>query len=458
VKKVFVLGIDGANPEFVFTKWIQYLPNLRSLMKKGVYAKLRSTIPPLTAVAWTSMTTGKSPAEHGLFEYVYRKNKSYTDINVISNSDVKAKRVWEVLSDNDIKSVACLVPITWPVKPFDGVCVSGFLTPGTDKDYTYPKDVKKEIDGLFQEPFIIDIYDHRKLSKKELLDRCYKMTEMHFKLMEELVKEKEWEFFFGVIVATDWVNHSFFRFADELHRHFEEDSEFRNALRDYYIFVDKKLGELLSLLSEDTLIMVVSDHGMTRMHNRFNLSDWLIKEGYLKLKKDLSEKTRLTMDLIDWDKTKAWAIGAYEGQIFINLKGREPKGIVENSEYEELVSELRQKLSEVRGDEGSILNTHFFTKDLDFNGSNNQNAPDLMVYFDNLQYGCNNSFVKNSSMFNIETAKGGDDSGHSREGIFIMNSSSRKGFIGCVDILDVTPTILNNLGVEISGFQGKVIS
>ena len=83
----------------------------------------------------------------------------------------------------------------------------------------------------------------------------------------------------------------------------------------------------------------------------------------------------------------------------------------------------------------------------------------LMVYFDNLRYGCNNAFVNNETMWNLETLKGKDDAGHSREGIFVINKSEQKGDIGKIDILDVAPTILKRMNMEIPrGFKGKIIN
>ena len=75
MSKVFVFGIDGAFPEYIFGEWLEDLPNLKKLISGGSYAKMNSTIPPLSATAWTSIFTGEPPVETGIFEYVYRKNE-----------------------------------------------------------------------------------------------------------------------------------------------------------------------------------------------------------------------------------------------------------------------------------------------------------------------------------------------------------------------------------------------
>jgi len=229
-------------------------------------------------------------------------------------------------------------------------------------------------------------------------------------------------------------------------------------MKDYYKYLDNKLGEMLKLLDKDTSIIVLSDHGIKRMHSRVNLSDWLIKEGYLVLKEPIKEKTKLNMNMIDWEKTRVWAIGAFEGQIFINLKGREEKGIVEEKDYKSLIEELKEKLSKITGDKGEALDTFFFTKEKDFQGECEHCAPDLMIYFDNLQYGCNNSLIGNEILWSPQTAKGSDDAGHSPQGIFIMNNGECKGNLGEIDIIDVAPTILNELKIPIpKDMGGKII-
>ena len=456
-KKVFVFGIDGAPPELIFEEWLNELPCIKKLMGQGSYAKLNSSVPPVSAVAWISMYTGKHPKDHGVFDYIYRKNNSYSDISVVSANNVKEKSVWQIISEYGKKSVVCLIPITWPIKPFDGILISGFLTPGINKDYVYPSNLKQEIESIFNEPFMIDIQNHRDLSKEELLEKIYKMTEMHFKLMRHLIKNKEWDLFFGMIMGSDRVNHNFWKYFDKEHRRYEHNPKFEKALKDYYIFLDKKLGELIELLDDDTAIIILSDHGIKRMDTRVNLSDWLIKEGYLVLKEPINKETKFDMDMIDWIKTKVFARGAWDGQIFINLIGREELGIVDKEEYKKLVDELEEKLKKIPGDDGKVLNTKIFKKE-DYHGKFDEIAPDLIVYFDDLQYGCNTTLIGNKTLWSPRTAIGGDEVTHSQQGIFITNES-KKGYLGEIEIIDIAPTILNKLNVPIpEDMKGEIIN
>ncbi len=461
--KVFVLGIDGAPPEYFFKEWLNEMPNIKKLMNNGCYAELNSTIPNLSVVAWSSIITGKPPADTGIFEYVYRENYSYTDIHVVTSKNVKADTLWQIASNAGKKSIVCFVVMTWPIKPFNGLLIAGPIFPDKkDIEYTYPKELKEELENSLKTKLLVDIPSvkhYRTMSKEDLIKEVKEVTKINFESIKYLIKNKEWDLFWGFIGPSDRLNHTFWRYMDTLHRRYEKDSPYKNVLKDYYKLVDKELGEIIKFLDKDTKIIVLSDHGITRMHNRINLTDWLIQNNYMALKTPIKQKCEFKPEMVDWKKTKVFAIGAYEAQIFINLKGREPEGIVEEKDYDKLLNELGEKLKKFPGDNGTVLNTKIFKKKENFRGKHENIAPDMIVYFDNLHYGCNNSLIGNSSLWGLETAKGADDACHSLKGIFVMDDKiHKKGNIGEIDNLDVTPTVLKLLDVNVPrDLKGRVI-
>ncbi len=467
--KVFVLGIDGAFPEFFFGEWLDELPNIKNLIENGGYAKLNSTIPPLSAVAWSSIYTGKSPADTGIFEYIYRKNFSYNDVHIITSKNLNEKTVWQIASENNKRSIICYLILTWPIKSFNGYSIGDSLAPSEeDIQSIYPKELKEEIKEVLKEIPLSNFSEFRnaskgsnfrEISKEEVIEGIYNLTEKQIEVMKYMIKNKQWDLFFGIVGTSDRMNHAFWRYMDKGHRKYEKGSKFENTLKDYYKFVDKKLGELMALLDKDTKIIILSDHGITRMHTRINLTDWLIKKGYMVLKEPIKEKCEFKFGMVDWKKTKVFAIGAYEGQIFINLKDREPEGIVEKKDYDEIIEELADKLKQIRGDDGKILDTKIFKKRDYFIGKCRDIAPDIVVYFDNLHYGCNNSLIGNETLWSPNTAKGSDDACHSKQGIFIIkNGVFKNKNLREIDVLDVAPTILNELDIKIpEDMKGKII-
>ena len=123
--KVFVFGIDGAPPELIFDRWKSDLPTIQRLMREGCYAKLNSTVPPSTIIAWSSMMSGKNPAEFDVYSYTYENEKGETKI--VSSDNLKTERIWDLISRKGKKSIVLNVPLTYPVKPFNGFGASGFL-------------------------------------------------------------------------------------------------------------------------------------------------------------------------------------------------------------------------------------------------------------------------------------------------------------------------------------------
>ena len=458
-KKVVVFGIDGAFPEYVFGEWIDELPNIKKLMKEGAYARLNSTIPPLSVVAWTSITTGKHPADTGIFEYVYRKNHFPTDTRIVSSRNLTEKTIWQIASENSMKSTVGYLILTWPIISFNGNLICGTLSPdGKDAETVYPAELKKELNSLFGEIPGTDVPNFRNISDEETAEKINKLTKKQLEIAKYLLKNKEWDLFFWVVGVSDRMNHTFWKYIDREHRKYEPYSKFKDTLKNYYKLLDSELGEIIESAGKDTVVIVLSDHGIMRLHTRIKLTDWLIKEGYMVLKKPATEKLEFDFSMVDWKKTKAFAIGAYEGQIFINLKGREPEGIVEKEEYDALIEEIISGLGKIRGDKGECLNNRFFKKKEYFHGKCERIAPDLIVYFDNLQYGCDNTLVGNETLYGERTAKGPGDTGHSMQGIFIIKNGKCGGDLGEVSYLDVAPTILSELGIKIpDDMTGRII-
>ena len=378
---------------------------------------------------------------------------------MVTSLSLKEKTFWQILSDWGKKSIVCYPILSWPIKQFNGYLISGSLTPsGKEIENVYPLELKKELEEVFGEMPTADVPFFRDLSKEEIINEVRKLTEGQIELEKYLLKNKEWDLFYALIGLSDRMNHSFWRYTDPGHRKYEQGNEYENVLKDYYKFVDKKLGEIIDFLDEDTKIIVLSDHGIMRMHTRVNLTDWLIKEEYMVLKEPVTEKKEFNFEMVDWSKTRAFAIGAYEGQIFLNLKGREPEGIVEEKDYDNLVKEIGEKVKKIPGDRGEILKTEIFEKKKYFQGKRNENAPDLMIYFDGLQYGCNTTLIGNETFWSPQTAKGSDDAGHSKQGIFIMKNGKSLGYIGEIDAIDVAPTILHEMEIPIpEDMKGKVI-
>ncbi|MCL6584206.1 MAG: alkaline phosphatase family protein [bacterium] len=459
-KKVVVIGLDCAAPQLVFDQWTEDLPNLRSLMNKGIYGPMRSTIPAITCPAWMSMMTSKCPGTLGFYGFRNRADYSYSKMVMCNSTTVKEKTLWDLLGEAGQKSILLGIPQTYPVRPINGCMVSCFLTPDTSCQYTYPKSLKTEIE-LVTGGYIIDVENFRTNDKERLLEQIYQMTEKRFKAARYLLRQKEWDFFMMVEMGVDRIHHGFWKFTDPQHRQYEPGNPFEQSIKNYYRYIDERIGELLSFLDDETAVLVVSDHGAKKMDGGIAINEWLQREGYLTLAEQPSAPIRFEQAKIDWSKTKCWGEGGYYGRIFLNVQGREPQGVIRPQDYESVRDELKAKLEALADEKGNQIGTRVF-KPQEIYPRVNGIAPDLIVYFGNLDWRSVGS-VGLSTIHTFENDTGPDDANHAQEGIFILYDPNYQGpkvqNPGYFDILDVAPTVLHLMGIEPpADFEGKLIS
>ncbi|MFQ6089362.1 MAG: alkaline phosphatase family protein, partial [Candidatus Methanofastidiosia archaeon] len=347
------------------------------------------------------------------------------------------------------------VPPTYPPKPLRGNLVSCFITPDSQREFTYPPVLKEEIEKLVGD-YMFDVV-FRSDEKDEILKELYEMTQKRFKVLKYLIKEKEWDLFFFVEIGTDRVHHAFWKFYDEKHHLHIPNNKYKNVIRGYYKYIDEKIGEILDL-DKDMVVMVVSDHGAKRMKGCFCINEWLIREGYLCLKKRPKDIISLERAQVDWSRTKAWGWGGYYARIFFNLEGREEEGIVKPQEYEALREELISKLKRIKTPEGRTMKNKIF-KPEEIYPKVRGDPPDLMVYFDELSFRSAGT-LGHGTLYLKENDTGPDDAVHSEHGIFIFYDP-RKDVgrrIEDLDILDIAPTILNLFGLPIPKcMKGKIL-
>ncbi len=456
-KRVLIVGLDCAPPQLVFDRWRGDLKNLGYLMRGGIYGELESTIPPITVPAWTSMMTGKSPGTLGLYGFRNRANYSY-DAMVFANSQyVKDERVWDILSRARKRSIVIGVPQTYPPKPLNGCLITSFLTPDTRCQYTYPPELGQEVEALVGE-YMLDVDDFRTDEKDHLLGQIYKMTERRFRVTKHLMTTQPWDFFIVVEIGLDRIHHGFWKFFDEGHRKYQPGSKYEGAVKDYYLSLDRQVGELLSLVGKDTAVMVVSDHGAKGMRGGICINEWLMERGYLRLKEKPTRMVPFSEVKIDWDRTTAWGEGGYYCRLFLNVKGREPKGTIERSRYDEVRNRLKRELEGLTDDEGNHMGTRVF-KPEEIYPVVNGIAPDLIVYFGDLRWRSVGS-VGIGSIHTFENDTGPDEANHSQHGIFIMKAAEMeaRGKVSGLHVMDVAPTVLHCLGLRVpEDMEGKVI-
>jgi len=455
MRRVLVIGLDAASPELVFEKFREDLPNLTFMAEKGLYGRLRSCHPPITIPAWIVMVTSVNPGRLGLYGFRHRKAHSYTEITLPSSLSVKEKRIWDYVGEAGGKVCLVAVPPTYPPHPVNGWLISCMMTPDTKRQYTYPMELRGEVESLVGE-YVIDV-PFRREERESVLKEIYVMTEKRFKLVKHLLTSKPWSFFMLVEIGLDRIQHVFWKYFDREHHLYEPGNKFENAVRDYYKYLDREIGEIMKLLGEDTTIMVASDHGAKRMKGAFCINEWLMKEGYLKLKKEPEGVVELEKSEVDWGKTTAWAWGGYYARIFINVKGREKNGVVDPRDYESVRERLKKEVESIKGPKGEKWDTKAY-KPEELYPVCNGDPPDLIVYLDDL-YWRSAGTIGHDTLYLPENDTGPDDAVHDYDGIFILYDP-RKRMSGMVNITiyDVAPTVLKLMGLRVPGsMEGRTL-
>jgi predicted AlkP superfamily phosphohydrolase/phosphomutase len=456
-KRVLVIGLDCAPPELLFDQFADELPNIKKMLDNGLYARMESSHPPITIPAWMVMATSKNAGKLGVYGFRHRKPGTYNDIWLANSHSIKEKTVWDILGKHNKKAIVVGVPPAYPPKPINGSSISCFMTPSADKNYTYPKELKQEIQRLIGEYLFDAVF--RTEEKDKLLKQLYKMTQQHFTVLRYLAKNKPWHFFMFVEIGTDRVHHAFWKFFDKEHHLYKPNNKYENTILDYYKLIDTEIGKLLKLADENTIVITVSDHGAKRMKGAFCVNQWLIEKGYLKLKETPPSGTSLTNTKVDWTKTQAWGWGGYHARMFFNIKGREPQGTIEPKNYESFRDQIVNDLKAIRGPKGENWDTKVYTPEQIYpNGIGDY--PDLTVYFDDLSWRSAGT-LGYPSYYLPKNDKGPDDAVHSHYGVFLYYDPKRKmggNQINDINLLDFAPTILKLMNIPLrKDMEGKTI-
>lgn len=490
--RALVIGFDGATYT-VLNPLMQagYMPNLLRVLARGASGKLLSTIPPVTALAWPTFMTGKNPGKHGLLGWQEPLNKQF-ERPWVSGNKIDGAKLWELVGAAGLRVCIVNVPVTYPPEPVNGVMVTGMLTPGLHVEFTYPAGLKadllKEVPGYRLD---VDVQRTRYevgswRSIRRLLDEVRIATQERGKAFRWLLQREHPDFAMVVFEMPDRLQHVLWRYIEALPHALEgvKGSEsIRDRLLACYQALDEEIGLLVNLLPSDAYLVLLSDHGFGPLKRNVYLNDWLAQHGWLHynqkyargwdllrltgsrikrwLPSSLFWKAKQALPLfktLDWTKTWAYAGLPTENGIFLNVRGREPAGIIERgSEYERIREEIIAALKEWRDPwTGSPVMLRVYRREDVYKGPYTERAPDIVF---ELQPGYRVSEWKARGGV-LEDASRWPWGIHEREGIFAMSGPGiMPGTkIDQATIQDVAPTLLYALGLPIpDDMDGQVM-
>jgi len=515
--RVMVIGLDSADADLI-ERWCDegHLPVLRSLRAQGAWGRLGTTADVLHVSAWPSFYTGTTPDKHGLYHaYVMRPGSQAPERPRPDESPEPF--FWKLLSDAGKRSIVIDAFMNCPLEEFEGTQV---LEYGTWTWFTEPTTRPRELQGEMLARFgRYPAEDHsRVLGPPECAgfrDRLVRGAQKKAEVVRWLMQREPWDFFLVVFGESHPAGHYFWHLHDASYPAHPAGGAGRlgSALRDVYAAIDAAIGQIVASLDGDTTLLVLSVDGMGPNYSGSHLLEEALKQlglyttagerassgratslaagagrrkGLAKRLRDLVPssvrlavsrhllshdlKQRLAMrwmtaDVV-WAETRAFLINnANEGYIRVNLKGREPQGIVApGPEYEQLCESLVAAARElVNPGTGRPAARTVWRTDAIYQGPCRDRLPDVIVSWDPAArltteiFGETCGLLKASAPWEIVPHYTGN---HEPAAFLIARGPGvpAGAVLDNAHVLDLAPTVLSYFGVDqTSSMDGKIL-
>jgi predicted AlkP superfamily phosphohydrolase/phosphomutase len=503
-KRLLIIALGEATFDLI-TPWVEEgeLPTFRKFFDEGTTGNLKSSVPMITPQMWGRIVTGKNPGYHGLFDFWQRgSDGKFKEMN---GSQIKVKPIWNILSENNLTSGIVNIPFTYPPQKINGFMISGEDAPGAHSSIAYPNRIYNEIVEKFGRYRLKDIFPGGR-KKEDYLHLVEEDVKKQTDVLEYLVSQKNWDFFLTFYSATAITQHYFWK--DML----LGNNRYKDVIKIAYKSLDSAIKRLCDAAGGNTTVFIISECGAGLLISGIQINTWLQKEGFLTFKnsnetsvkrKTYSARnsfirsqianfrknvqgyipkslfyfanknmhwmkswiqTYLAGSDIDWNKTVAFSRGK-EGDIFINLKGRDPNGIVEQEKYEDVKDQIINKLSSlVDPSTGKKAVDKVYKREELYNGPYIEFAPDLLIDWIDSAYMPTESDKDKDSVFverwreNMNWPTSGS---HRKNGILLAKGPgiAKNKRINFSRIIDMTPTWLSLLNQKIpDDMEGSVIT
>ena len=477
--RLLVLGWDSATFDVIDPLVDQgRLPALASILKRGWRASLRSSWPAMTDCAWTCAFTGRNPGGHGILGSWYRAPGAYK-CRYFSSRDRRAPALWEMTEG--IRHVVWNVPMAFPPTPVEGTMIAGYGAPPGAR-FCAPDSFQDELAKRWPLEDLLDRAPHSTLER--FRDDLLRGLEVQAEALVWTLRESGADSLVSVWPQVDRAQHFFWRLRGT-------DHPLAGAVDDVYEAMDAATGVIVDECP-DADVFVVSDHGAGALHGDVNVAAWLAQNGYAtyseakrspllelawrmppplrRLGKRLlpgiareaySATLAGQLGSFDWSRTKAFV--GFHSDVWLNLKGREPQGIVDETEAPGLLEELVDGLSSITDPRtGKRVFGGVRRRAEIFTGPEAELAPDLMIDSWSTGYrvapGREPSdaiVIRPAPLAGVEEAWSSD---HRPLGIFAAAGPRIASGTGAeLSLLDVCPTALALLEQPVSrGLDGRV--
>jgi predicted AlkP superfamily phosphohydrolase/phosphomutase len=453
VSKIVIIGIDGLDP-LLLNEWRLILPNISGLYGDVSEIVVESTFPPDSIVAWTSIYTGESPAEHGLIESIDYLSGKNSAGNEDRSAYFRGKTFWDIAGDMGNKICIINPFIAYPAWKVKGVMVSGPVFEGGETS-AYPESIMSRykfppLGGM------VDFPDEKNLGSFH--NKAKKLTEELAEISFAMYRDINPDLFFLTFLTLDRIKHFFWRFTDEEDSFYPGENIFKGVIKDYYLLFDRIIGRYIETLDHDTVLLVISDHGHRRRCSKcLNLNEILRMKGYTSIRsgalkkplKKMVERAKVFVttslarhDLHDWIYTiakyvphrRALKKSTYlidkEGSsaTLANLCGTNPYGGIDiraetKGEYERLRKDVTNELMQINETMGENIVKWVKKREQIYSGRHEKILPDILFEL-NEEYGVGMDLFTNPVTQNFSHKK--ISGGHKREAVLLQKGGNGK--------------------------------
>jgi len=502
--RMLVIGLDAADRELI-ERWCDagLLPNISRMRARGTWGSLHTTADTVHVSAWPGIFSGTTPDKHGLYHAYVMRQGEQAPVRP-RPEECPVPFLWRLLDEQGIRSIVMDAFLTCPLRDFSGIQIVdwGSWTWFSGQEIL-PESIKQTIRRQFG---AYPAENHSKVGMTPPTDplgfrrRLLKGVQKKSEVAQWLMDSQDWEFFLLVFGECHAAGHYFWHYMDPDYVAYPQqaDEELRSALRDVYVALDSAVGELLARCDERTTVYLVSGDGMGPNYSGSHILNALLERMRLinvrsegqddapaMQKKRLSSTLRAMVpkDLraliskhvlprsvneklsmhwktadISWASTKAFVIeNANEGYLRVNLKGREPEGVVErDDEYDAICDALLDVAASMTNpDNGRRAAAQVHKTSQLFSGPCACNFPDVIINWDpeakitkSLSTGKYGVVAADEAGFAVSPYYTGNHRGNAfvvAQGPTVPAGSVLDG----ASILDLAPTILSHFGVAV---------
>jgi len=495
LRKTLLIGLDGATWDVIDPLLARgELPHLAALARRGVRARLRSTLPPITAAAWPSIITGLNPGRHGIyrFEVLDHGADATQDARPVSSDTIAGRTLFDYLGQQGARVLGVGIPMCYPVWPVNGRLLAGYPNPDPKRFFAYPPEWAEELERDLKRRGVADRDEVQRPDPRQRLARAEGRLTQVAAYVTDLLRREQFDFTMLVASVTDEFQHRYWHLR-------RGGARPDDPIDGVYRLADRVIGQLLEAADEDWIVGVVSDHGGgARPERLFVVNAWLRDQGFLaesrtaraglkrRLARLLRRGARLPIKALfwkllprearaglrkmdataaqpDWSRTRASFVKLQHpvGGINVNLRGRQPQGIVEpGAEYEQVREAIIAALRQVTDPHsGARVVEQVWKREEVYAGPHLASAPDI-VFKTVEQYAPQGGL--GLAWQDAETVLHSEITGeHRMDGVLLLagNGVFRRGsVIEGAQVADVAPTLLYAMGAPVpADVDGRVL-